>query len=302
MSSNLSPCKHDLDQALRAAGVVAWGVARAREVDAAVVLEFDSWLQRGCNAGMEYMEKYHDIRLDPRLLLDGAQSIISIAFPYPSPPEFSNLRWASYALGDDYHDVLRRRLQPVVSMIKEKYDAESRICVDSAPLLEKYWAVCAGVGYKGLNSQIIVPGFGARIFLAEIITTLGIEPDEPSQKKCCGCRRCIEACPGGAIIGDGTIDARKCLSYLTIECRDEMLQPDVNLCGQVYGCDICLNVCPHNNVTPPYPDEFKPRQTILSLTTETIEKMEQPTFSTIFARSPIKRTKLAGLKRNVKSL
>ncbi|MCM1520976.1 MAG: tRNA epoxyqueuosine(34) reductase QueG [Lachnoclostridium sp.] len=292
----------ELDDALRAAGAVAWGVAPAQAVDDTAAQSFDHWLQCGFNAAMEYMQKYHDIRLDPRLLLEGAQSVISIAFPYPAPPEFPNLRWASYALGDDYHDVLRRRLQHVVTMIKEKYDAESRICVDSAPILEKYWAERTGVGFKGLNSQIIVPGIGSRIFLAEIVTTLSIDPDESSHENCSGCRRCINACPGGAISEDGTIDARKCLSYLTIECRDEQLPPDLNLCGQVYGCDICLNVCPHNHPATLYPDEFKPRQSILSLTKEDVDRMDQATFSTVFTRSPIKRTKLAGLKRNVKSL
>ena len=283
------------------AGASVWGVARAGEVSEQQRNLFDSWIASGRNASMDYLEKYPALRMNPSGLLPDVKSVIVAAFAYPASPDADGMpRWAGYALGDDYHDVIRQRLSGVADALTESFGCECRVCVDTAPIPERYWAVMAGIGFTGRNSQLIIPGRGSRFFLAEILTTLPFEADEPCLLECDGCMACVHACPGGAICGDGTIDARRCNSYLTIENRDE-IPADADLRGYVYGCDICQAVCPHNressNAILP---EFTPRREILELTYEKLGELTQPEFSAIFRRSAIKRAKLVGLLRNVK--
>mgnify|MGYP005943397005 CR=1 FL=1 len=302
----------ELRRRLKDAGVFKSGIARVEAVDADTVTGYDRWLSEGMNGEMAYLEKYHNIRSNPALLLPGARSVVSCAFNYWWGPVDSPLRWASYALGDDYHDVVRSRLQSVADAITAETGAECRVCVDTAPILERYWAVRSGVGFIGLNQQLIIPGGGTHFFLGEIITTLDLTPDAPCTLTCGECRRCLRSCPGGALRENDeasgnpateiTLDSRRCLSYLTIEYRGEF--PEGTRLGKhIYGCDVCQEVCPHNSKAPLSDiEEFRPRPTILRLDTEAILAMRQEDFSAIFRKSAIKRTKLAGLQRNARTI
>jgi len=310
----------EIKRLLADAGVFKSGVASLSEpVGPESILRYNRWIADGRHATMSYLEKYPDLRRDPRRLLEGAQSLISCAFNYYYPPadKPSPLKWASYALGDDYHDVIRERLGRVTRLITSSTGAECRICVDTAPLRERYWAVRAGLGFIGLNNQLIIPGAGSRFFLGEIITTLPLAADSPCTQTCGGCRRCIDRCPGKALdtietvnnydgrsvaTTEGRIDSRKCLSYLTIEHRGP-LPEGLNPGRRIYGCDECQDACPHNADSPVSTiHEFRPRPEILRLTAADISAMNQEEFSSLFRRSAIKRAKLAGLQRNAAAI
>lgn len=301
--TELHRLKADLLARLRDSGAYRVGIADLGSgVGDEASRVYNSWIERDCNGEMTYLAAHSDLRDDPRLLLEGAKSIICCAFNYYYPLPDSPLRWARYALGDDYHEVLRRRLSEVARWFTGQTGAECRVCVDTAPLRERYWASRAGVGFIGLNNHLIIPGAGTHFLLGEILTTLPLPPDTPCTATCGNCRRCIARCPGHALDGDGSIDARRCISYLTIEYRGDL--PAVIPYGDhIYGCDECQEACPHNSA-PPVSEipEFLPRPDILSLTTEKILSLDQPSFSGIFSHSAVKRTKLAGLRRNAATL
>lgn len=223
MNSIPFPADAEFQHLLNEAGAIRWGVAYAGPVDEAVHSAYLRWIAEGYHAGMDYLARHAELRADPRLLLDGTSSVISIAIPYRHPDSRRvnpAARIASYALGDDYHDVVRKRLKAVAEAIEKRFGGATRICVDTAPIHERYWAIRAGVGRQGRSGQIIVPGAGTYCFLAEILTTVRFTPTSPLPGNPCGsCRRCIEACPGGALSSSHPFDARRCLSYLTIEHR-----------------------------------------------------------------------------------
>lgn len=286
------------------AGAVRCGFARAEEVDADAQKRYGTFLAEGKHGAMGYLANHHEIRKDPRKLLEEveARTLIVCAFPYYSPePEVeTDARFATYARGSDYHQVLRERLERVTELLARE-GFRSRICIDSAPLMERYWAMRAGIGFIGLNSQLIVPGEGSYFFLATVITDAELEEDNPCEGDCGKCGKCVKACPGGAIGPDGSFDARRCLSYLTIEYRGE-LPEGVKLGRNVYGCDNCQICCPHNNgVKQTEIEEFKPREEVTGLTRARIEAMTPAEFNRIFAGSAVKRTRLKGLKRNART-
>lgn len=291
---------------MHAAGAYRTGVAVASEVEAWARNNYDAWIAGGSHAGMTYMERYGEVRDDPRLLLEGAKSLVVGAFSYATSavqPE-GIPRFARYALGSDYHSVLRRRLEPVMRTIEQEWGARCRICIDTAPLRERYWAARAGVGFIGRNNQLIIPGAGSWFVLATIVTTLTLPPDLPVENACGECRLCVDACPGGALRADGrALDANRCLSYLTIEHRGE-LSDGLRLGNRVYGCDVCQLVCPHNreSVSPPALPEFEPRPALMRLTAGTIAAMTREEFSLMFRDSAVKRTKLDGLQRNLRHI
>ena len=294
----------DIKKLVLEAGAVATGIAKARPVDQEAEDLYQSWINAGRHGEMEYMERYAEVRHDPRLLLNGAESIIVAAFNYYTPANHGEavaggsgpLKWARYALGRDYHEEIRDRLSAVAGEITSLTGAQCRVTVDTAPLRERYWAVEAGLGFIGVNNQLIIPGTGSWVLLGEIITTLPLEADEPCRLSCDGCMRCVKACPGRALDGHGGMDAGRCMSYLTIEYRGE---GPIGCGDRIYGCDICQEVCPHNSCASPSEiPAFAPRKSILSLTRDDILTMEQGEFSRIFTHSAIKRTKLAGLRRN----
>lgn len=291
-------------------GACAYGVAVADAVAFSDSELYDKWLADGYNGGMAYMERNGDVRRNPGLLLSGARSVIVCAFAYPRPGSIywqeGALHIASYALGDDYHDVLRKRLGKAVEAMTARWGGECRVCIDTAPLRERYWAERSGLGYIGLNGLLMLPGAGSCFFLGTILTTLAIAPKPPLNLNCGNCRRCIACCPAGALKDAGrgrtVVDARKCLSCLTIEHRGE-LPAGTRLSSRLYGCDTCQSVCPHNRLTDapePLP-EFLPRPQLLTLTKDRVASMTAEEYAAMFKGSAIKRAKLDGLKRNARS-
>ena len=289
----------ELQGLLEQAGADAWGVAPCTDVAEEDARLYEEWIASGKHGEMKYLESWPEIRRRPGLLLEGARSIICAAFSYYNPENRGEggLRWARYALGTDYHDEIRRRLSEAAKAITEKTGAECRVCVDTAPLRERLWAERAGVGYIGKNGLLIVPGAGSWCVLGFILTGHEFSPTPAEPRSCLGCGRCVRACPGQALDGRGGIDARRCRSYLTIEYRGSEMPRLTG--GRVYGCDICQEVCPHNRYAPTTRTEaFWPRPGVLGLTLGKIAEMTQEEFSALFRGSAVKRTKLAGLRRN----
>ena len=282
------------------AGACACGIAAAGPVDAGAVALYDGWIARGCHGSMEYLARYGAVRANPAELLPGASTLVMCAFAYGGAVR--SALFADYALGDDYHTVLREALAPVAACLEDAVPGSAtRICVDTAPLRERYWAQRAGVGFVGLNNQLIVPGVGSAVFLAALLWTGEAQPDEPCAAQCTGCGACVRACPGQALDGRGGMDARRCLSYLTIEHRGE-LPEGLSLPGRIYGCDICRDVCPLGKggggaaVLP----ALRARPELLALGTDDVLSLGQEDFSALFRRSAVKRAKLAGLQRNAR--
>ena len=282
-------------------GFAAIGVADATEVDPDAHSLYMSWIARGCHGTMDYLDRYHDVRRDPRFLLDGARSVVCCAIPYTPPQRqpAGSPRIASYALGQDYHEVVRDMLRRLAAHIDSSCWSQSRACVDTAPLRERYWAVRSGLGFTGINGQLIVPGIGSQVFLGEIVTTAYIQPDAPATGHCRKCRACVKACPGGAIGADGSFDARRCLSYLTIEYRGQL--PDgIDPGDRLYGCDTCQDVCPHNrDAAPTAIEAFWPSPQLLSATAGTIAALTPDTYRSLFRHSAVRRAKLPMLLRNL---
>lgn len=305
MSLNVSPCnRSELEAECSRVGASAMGIAPSAEVDSEARESYLKWIAQGRHGTMSYLDRYHDIRNNPEALLPQAQSVIVAVFNYfpavtlpGDAPQFSY-----YAYGKDYHDVVRARLSEVTDFMTRHWGGNHRICVDTAPLPEKYWAVKAGVGFTGKNSLLIVPGAGSFVFIGIILTTHRFSYDSPSEGHCASCGGCVKACPNHAILPDGTIDATKCLSYLTIENRGDIPE-GIDMAGNVYGCDICQKVCPHNRKCRPTAiKEFMPSPEFLSLDADKLASMTPEQFSAIFRKSAVKRTKHSGLIRNIHRL
>lgn len=248
--------KEEIVRRLKGAGAVAVGVAEAGAVSDNCAEEFERWLERDEHAGMDYMTHHHEMRMNPTLLVEGARSVISMAFSYRRDAKRPRTQplISSYALLPDYHYWIKRDIrQSGVGDVLGEEGKDWRICVDSALVMERYWAVKSGVGLRGDNGAVIVPGIGSDVFLAEIITTSELECDKPLRGDCGHCGACRKACPTGALGTDGAIDCNLCLSYLTIEHRGEWtdarhLKAMRSKGGKMtlFGCDRCLTACPHN--------------------------------------------------------
>lgn len=226
-------------------GFVAAGVAMAKP--AATHYRFNKWLAAGCAAGMDYLHKHRDLRGDPRRFAPGVRSIIAVAARYPRHPQ-PGTGFSSYAWGKDYHNVLRERLRNLADWIRCAASLKTaRIAVDSAPLLEREWAVRAGIGWRGRQGQIVNQVSGCCLVLGFLLTDVELEPSRPVKNRCGTCRRCLDACPTGALQPDGAVDARRCISYWTIEHRGAIPTEIAPLLGQsLFGCDRCTAVCPWN--------------------------------------------------------
>ena len=305
MSLSVSPCDSSrLLEYARTCGVDAIGVAAVHDVPYEVMSRYDGWIASGGHAGMEYLARHAALRRNPALVLDGAMSVVSCAIGYYHAERQGDdvPRIAMYAHGDDYHDVVRGVLEPVARFIETNYGGTTRICVDTAPVQERYWAVAAGIGFRGRNGLVIVPGLGSYCFLAEILTTVRLTPTAAGlchRRECDSCGRCVEACPGRAINADGTVSASRCLSYMTIEHRGEFA--DGFTTGmRLYGCDACQEACPHNaDLQPCRHPEFYLRPQYNTLTPDVIAGMTPQQYATVFRKSAIKRAKLSGLQRNL---
>jgi len=303
MNSIASRCDAILSLA-RSIGACAAGFAAAGPLTASELAVFERWIADGRHAGMDYMEKYADLRADPRLLLDGACSVLCMAFPY-GPAERRHPLFSDYALGDDYHTVLRSALEPVAAAMKASAPgSDTRICIDTAPIRERVWAVRAGIGFIGLNNLLIVPGAGSKVFLAEILWTADARPSsEPARTTCEGCGACVKACPGRALDGCGGLDARRCLSYLTIEHRGAWPDDAPGLPGPaIYGCDLCQQRCPHNAAPAPGLPEFAPSAAMRSLTTDSLAALDASRYESLFASSAVTRCPAEQLRRNAEKI
>lgn len=268
------------------------------------------WLARDYHATMYWMERNRERRIDPRNIVEGAQSVISVAMNYYTPHEIVDHpergKISRYGWGDDYHNILGKRLKLLWEYIKEiEPDAEGRYYVDTGPVMDKVWAARAGIGWIGKHTNLISREFGSWLFLGEVITTLKLEYDIPTLDYCGTCRRCIDACPTDAIVDEYILDSNKCLSYLTIEHRDEypdVIKPDAD--QWIFGCDVCQDVCPWNIkfAQPSAVEGFQPRPENLNPLLIDIIDMAQEDFSRQFRKSPVKRTKLKGLQRNARAV
>ena len=310
MNSLPSPCA-DVKARLKTyatatLGFDACGVAVAAPVDAEAADRYRRWVEGGRHGDMAWAARHMDVRDDPRLLLEGARSVIVVALNYlPAERQPAGApRVAMYAYGRDYHRVMRSRLQQLARHVTQATGAACRVTVDSAPMRERYWAVRAGLGFIGVNNTLILPGRGSFFVLGTVVTTLEMEPDEPCRDTCMHCLRCVAACPVGALAADGrAADARRCLSALTIENHDEALPPFAagRLDGRVAGCDECQTCCPHNaGATPTAVADFAPRRAVMELTAAAIENMSQEEFDEAFAGSALRRVTLDTLRRNAR--
>src|SRR4051812_2639686 len=268
---------------------------------------FRQWLDDGQHGTMEYLAKRFEERTDPATYLPGAKSVVCVAMNYhvpvaPSRDEAAG-RIAQYALGDDYHELIRPRLHQLADFIKQLApDAQTKACVDTAPVMEKELAARAGVGWLGKNTCIINPHIGSWLFLGEVVTTLDLPHDEPAIDRCGTCTRCIDACPTGAITEPYKLDARKCISYLTIEHRSDIDPTLVPQMGDwLYGCDICQDVCPWNGRAPICTEPgFLPRFESAKLDTAQVENWRAEDYSSRLKGSAMKRVKLPVLQRNAR--
>jgi epoxyqueuosine reductase len=268
-----------------------------------------AWLRCGFNGTMAWMAREPTRRADPRQVLPGCRSVISLGMNYftghRADERPGHGRIARYAWGQDYHEVMGARLEALGQRIKALApEAVTRAYVDTGPVMEKAWAQQAGLGWIGKHSNLVSTEFGSWLVLGEILTTLELEPDEPGTDLCGSCTLCIQACPTGAIAEPYVLDARRCISYLTIELRDtaDAITPDLAraMGNRIFGCDDCLDVCPYNVHTKDTLEQaFRPTSTTLAPRLDELARMTPTEFASTFAKSPLKRAKHGGLLRNV---
>lgn len=283
------------------------GIVRAETLDTEGE-NFKKWLANGFHGEMKWLEREPEKRINPKLIFENAKSIIVVAMNYFTPHKHDENaakgKVSRYAWGDDYHDVLKEKLRELLDFIKTlDAQAEGKICVDTAPVMEKAWAVRAGLGWLGKHSNLITKEFGSWIFIGEILLNLELEYETETVSDHCGtCTACLDACPTQAIVAPFVVDSRKCLSYTTIELRSPKL-PEENLHGWLYGCDICQDVCPWNRFEKPTQEtRFEPREGNVSADLQEILSLTHEEYAEKFRRSAMKRTKLNGLQRNAKAL
>ena len=282
------------------------GIAQATKLDHDA-RRLESWLSNGMQGNMHYMERYFDMRIDPRQLVPGAKSVITLLLNYfpKDKQDAGTPKISKYAYGKDYHEVIRQKLNKVIENLKSEIgDFHGRGFVDSAPVLERTWAQRSGLGWVAKNGNLINKQMGSFFFIATLITDLDLVPDDPFAKDYCGtCSRCIDACPTDAILPGKVVDGSKCISYFTIELKDMLIPNEMKgkFENWMFGCDICQDVCPWNRFSKPTNEiEFTPLPEILDLSTKEWEMMTEEKFKKIFDHSPLNRSKLKGIQRNLK--
>jgi epoxyqueuosine reductase len=280
------------------------GISKAEFLEQEAPL-LEQWLSEGKHGQMAYMENHFDKRLDPRLLVPGARSVISLLFNYAQPERVQSqdgIKISSYAYGEDYHYVVKDKLKLFMQSIQEQVGpVEGRAFVDSAPVMDKAWAKKSGLGWIGKNANLINKSQGSFFFIAELIVDLELEPDGPIKDYCGTCTACIDACPTEAIVSPYVVDGSKCISYFTIELKDSIPSSYHGAMDNwVFGCDVCQDVCPWNRFSKPHQEpRFSPNQAMLRSTREEWLEMTEEVFKGLVKMSPLKRTKLEGMKRNV---
>ena len=286
-------------------GFSSCGIAKAVQLEDDA-LRLEQWLKKGYNSGMDYMARNFDLRIDPRKLVPGAKSVITLIINYfPDEDQSAQApKIAKYAWGIDYHYVIREKLNQLLDHITANIGkVEGRGFVDSAPVLERSWAVRSGLGWVGKNGNLLTKKAGSFFFIATLITDLELIVDAPFATNHCGtCTRCIDECPTEAIVSPKEIDASKCISYLTIELKDALIPSEYHdkMEGWMFGCDICQDVCPWNRFSKPNKEpNFRPVAEILNLSVKEWREISEERFNKIFKNSPLKRAKWKGIQRNI---
>ncbi len=285
-------------------GFDACGVSKAEKLDDEARL-LEAWLNQNLHGKMDYMANHFDKRIDPRLLVENAKSVISFSYNYYTETilQKDTPKVAMYALGKDYHEVVKHKLKEVLNFIREEAgEVNARCFVDSAPVLERAWAQRSGIGWQGKNTNLLTKNNGSYFFLAEIILDIELEFDSPVKDYCGNCTKCIDACPTDAIYEPYKVDGSKCISYFTIELKDEKIPLEMKgkFENWMFGCDICQQVCPINAQAKQHKEpEFLMSSEFLNMTQKDWEELNEEKFRTLFKGSPVKRTKYKGLKRNI---
>lgn len=287
-------------------GFLSCGISKAAFLeDEAPRLE--TWLNQNMHGKMQYMENHFDKRLDPTLLVPDSKSVISLLLNYfPSHTQNQNsYKLSKYAYGTDYHFVIKDKLKLLLQFIQEEIgEVQGRAFVDSAPVLDKAWAAKSGLGWIGKHSNLLTQQTGSFYFIAELIVDLDLDYDTPTTNHCGTCTACIDACPTQAIVEPYVVDGSKCISYFTIELKDQLPS---NLKGKfdnwMFGCDICQDVCPWNRFSKAHNEPlFNPNPEMLEMTKKDWEEITKETFNKVFKKSAVKRTKFSGLQRNINFL
>jgi epoxyqueuosine reductase len=280
------------------------GIAKAVKLDEDA-FRLENWLNKEHHGNMSYMANHFDKRVDPRLLVDGAKSVITLLlnyFPQVKQAEGSP-KISTYAYGKDYHLVIKEKLNALLQTLKEQIgEIDGRGFIDSAPVLERSWAARSGAGWIGKNGNLITKSQGSFFFIATLIIDLELTYDQPYLKDYCGtCTKCIDSCPTQAILSNKEIAGNKCISYFTIELKEALIPSEKKWNDWIFGCDICQDVCPWNRFSKTTTEEhFKPINEILNYTTSDWEEITEETFKKVFKDSPLSRTKFSGIKRNLK--
>ncbi|WP_407659047.1 tRNA epoxyqueuosine(34) reductase QueG [Marivirga aurantiaca] len=283
------------------------GIAKAEFLEEEAP-RLESWLNKNYHGKMAYMANHFDKRLDPTKLVEGAKSVVSLLYSYYPSEDLANdgtYKIAKYAYGKDYHFVIKDKLRDFMMRIHEEIgEVGGRAFVDSAPVMERQWAAKSGLGWLGKNSLLLNKQRGSFFFLAELIIDLPLAPDGPVKDYCGTCTKCIDACPTDAIVGNQVIDASKCISYLTIELKEEIpTEFSGKMQDWMFGCDICQDVCPWNRFSQPHHEpEFLPHDELKNMKKNEWEELTKEVFNEVFRKSAVKRAKFEGLKRNIQFL
>ena len=285
-------------------GFISCGISKADFLEEEAA-NLENWLKNEMHGEMSYMERNFDMRLDPRKILNGAKSVISLTYNYYTDKlqKDENFKISKYAFGTDYHFVIREKLKNLLFLIKEKVgDINGRVFVDSAPILERAWAKKSGLGWIGKNTNLISKNVGSFFFLCEIIVDIELDYDYSTTDHCGTCTACIDACPTNAIVEPYKVDGSRCISYLTIELKENMPEYAKDSYDKwIFGCDICQDVCPWNKFSKPHNEPlFNADEKFLSMSKNEWLEITKETFDKVFKDSPVKRTGYDGLKRNIR--
>ena len=304
MNSNKKKQTHKIKTEANRLGFSFCGIAKAQFLEEeAPKLEY--WLNHHMHGKMQYMENHFDKRLDPTKLVDGSKSIITLMYNYYPKEEQreDTFQISKYAYGEDYHKVIKKKLLEFVQFIEDNIGAiNARVFVDSAPVLERAWAQKSGLGWIGKNGMLINKKQGSFFFLAEIILDLELDYDNPVTDHCGTCTACIDACPTEALLPDKVVNGSKCISYFTIELKDEIIPNELRgkFENWMFGCDVCQDVCPWNRFSKPHHEPmFNPNKRMLDLSKNEWEELTEEIYREIFKRSAVKRSGFKGLKRNI---
>jgi len=287
-------------------GFLSCGISKADFLEEEAP-KLEAWLKNDFHGEMKYMENHFDKRLDPRLLVDDAKSVISLSYNYypEELPKENSYKIAKYAYGQDYHYVIKAKLKELSVFIQEQIgEVKGRAFVDSAPVMERAWAKKSGIGWEGKHSLILQKQQGSFFFLSELVIDLDLDYDTPMTDHCGTCTKCIDACPTQAILPNNTVDGSRCISYFTIELKDNIPNEFAGKFDDwMFGCDICQDICPWNRFSKPHNEPlFAPKSELLNMTKKDWEEITEEIFGKVFQKSAVKRTKFSGLQRNISFL